>query len=201
MNARSTTIAADARRPGRPRSASRSQDILDAAVRALVEEGYAAMTVEGVAARVGASKATLYRRWPSKADLAADAVTEHACADTPMQDTGDVRADLRVFFVALRDAMSGIDGDLFLAFTAERIRHPELAAAFDRKFVNARRAYLRRIIRAAVERGELPADSDVDLLASVGPAVILHELTNRRALPRDLPDRILRQFFPPSTHA
>ena len=196
MTTRSATVDPDVRRPGRPRSEERSQDILDATLQALVEEGYGAMTIEGVATRVGASKATLYRRWPSKADLVAEAITQYTCADVPLDDTGDVRADLRRFLVATRDALAGIDGDLLMAFTAERIRFPELAAAFDRKFVNARRTYLRRIVRRAVERGDLPPDSDVDLLATVGPAILKYELASRGALPRDLPDRIVRQFFP-----
>jgi AcrR family transcriptional regulator len=184
------------RRPGRPRSEERSQDILDAALQALVDEGFGAMTIEGIAARAGAGKATLYRRWPNKAELVADAVQQHACAEIPIVDTGDVRRDVRTFLRATQKSVSGLDGALFLAFTAERIRYPELAAAFDRQFVSARRGALRTLIRGGVERGELPPDTDIDLLADVGQALILYLFTSKRALPHDLADRIVEQFFP-----
>jgi hypothetical protein len=94
------------------------------------------------------------------------------------------------------DALRGIDGALMSAFTAERIRHPELAATFDRQFVENRRAHLRRIVQSAVDRGELPATTDVELLANVGPALLMHELVFGRKVTRDLADRIVTQFLP-----
>jgi AcrR family transcriptional regulator len=184
------------RRPGRPRSEARSQEILDATLEALVQEGFGAMTMEGIAARAGAGKATLYRRWPSKAELVADAVQQHVCAEVPIVDTGDVRRDVCTFLRAMQESVSGLDGALFFAFTAERIRHPDLAAAFDRQFVATRRTALRKLIRGGVDRGELPRDTDVELLADVGPAMILYVFTKQRRLPHDLVDRIVEQFFP-----
>jgi AcrR family transcriptional regulator len=191
-----TGATAEPRKPGRPRSETRSQDILDAALQAFVQEGFGAMTMEGIAARAGAGKATLYRRWASKAELVADAVQQHACAEIPIVDTGDVRRDVRTFLRALQKSVSGLDGALFLAFTAERLRYPELADAFDRQFVAARRASMRKLIRGGVERGELPRDTDVELLADVGQAIILNFFTNQRSLPHDLADRVVDQFFP-----
>ncbi|MCU1426341.1 MAG: TetR family transcriptional regulator [Actinomycetia bacterium] len=182
---------------GRPRSLEREQEILRCALAALVDEGFNAMTMEGVASRAGAGKATLYRRWHNKAELVADAIRAHACTDVPTVDTGDVRADLRTFLRAMHGAFCGIDGPLMAVFTAERIRHPELGEAFERRFVADRRRYLRMIVRRGVERGQLPANTDVDLLAEVGPALMLHEFVTRRGrLRQDLPERILAQFLP-----
>jgi AcrR family transcriptional regulator len=181
---------------GRPRSAEREQDILDAALAALVAEGYGAMTIEGVAARAGAGKATVYRRWRNKAELVADAVRSHASAQLPDADTGDVREDLRVALRAMHRSFHGIDGAVRTVFTAERIRHPELGDAFERAFVADRRTHLQRIIRRAVDRGELPATTDVALLADVGPALLLYEFVLRRGKVRaDFADRVVAQFL------
>ena len=185
-----------AARIGRPRSQEREEEILAAALELLVAEGYDAMTIEGIAARVGAGKATVYRRWKNKAELVADAIRRHAALDLELVETGDVRADLRTFLRGMLDAFRGIDGALIGAFTAERIRHPELAAAFDRQFVEDRRAHLRRIVQSAVDRGQLPPTTDVELVANVGPALLMHELVfGNRQFGSDLADRIVDQFI------
>ena len=184
------------RSPGRPRSEARELDILEAAIAALIAEGYDAMTMEGVAARVGAGKATLYRRWRNKAELVSDAISRHSCPSLPAPDTGDVRADMRTFLRAMQKMFEGVDGALIAVFTAERIRHPELGETYDRLIVEPRRERLRAIIQAGVDRGQLPADTDVALLASVGPALMLSEFTLRHGqLRRNLADRIVDQFF------
>ena len=185
------------RSPGRPRSDDRERDILDAAIEALIAEGYDAMTMEGVAASVGAGKATLYRRWRNKAELVADAISRHSCPPPPAVETGDVRADVRTFLRAMQKMFEGKDGALIAVFTAERIRHPELGATYDRLVVEPRRERLRTIIQRGVDRGQLPADSDVALLTSVGPALMLSEFTLRHGqLRRNLADRIVDQFLP-----
>jgi AcrR family transcriptional regulator len=189
----------DAPRVGRPRSEECTRAILDAALQELVDAGYGAMTIDGVAARSGSGKATIYRRWSTKAELAAEAIEQHTFADLPIDDTGDLEADLRRYLRALERALAGIDGELLLALTAERMRNPELAAAFDRRFVTERRNRLRRLLRAAVERGQLPPSTDVELLADVGPALYLHALVHGgRSRLRGLADRVMAQFVPGS---
>ena len=82
------------------------------------------------------------------------------------------------------------------AFTAERIRHPELAAAFDRQFVENRRAHLRRIVQDAVDRGDLPASTDVELAGNAGPRALHARARVSRKFDPDLADRIVTQFLP-----
>jgi AcrR family transcriptional regulator len=189
---------AAAPRGGRPRSEQRDQEILDAALQAFVADGYDAMTIEGIASRIGASKATVYRRWRNKDELVVEAVRRHAVASVALVDTGDVREDVRAYLRGMLKAFRGFDGALMIAFTAERIRHPELGKLFDERFVTGRRAHLRRLVQAAVDRGDLPGDADVELLADVGPAILLQHLAFRPGpLRPDLADRIVDQFFPP----
>ena len=197
MSAAAPPDAESAGRSGRPRCDDRDVEILAAALNALVAEGYDAMTIEGVAARVGAGKATLYRRWRNKAELVADAIRRHACVEIPVPDTGDIRADLGTYLRGLQASFRSIDGALMAAFTAERIRHPELGDAFERRFVAERRDQLRRIIEAAVQRADLPGGTDVELIIDVGPALMVQQYVRLHGqLPEDLADRIIEQFLP-----
>ena len=188
--------AVDVARRGRPRSKEREREILAAALHALVTEGFDAMTIEGVAAAAGAGKATVYRRWHNKIDLVIDAIREQVALRADIVDTGDIGADMRSFLTKLQCDLLGPNGALLATFMAERLRHPSLAQAFEEQYVSQKRAQLRRLVRRAVARGDLPADSDIDLLAGVGPALMIYEFVQRAGrLPRDLPDRIVRQFF------
>ena len=90
------------RSPGRPRSAAAHQAILDATVQLLSEVGFAATTVEAVAARAGVGKATVYRRWPSKVPLVIDALDARAIEQVPIPRTGSVRGDLIEFLAEHR---------------------------------------------------------------------------------------------------
>jgi|SRR5581483_11394692 len=184
------------RRPGRPRSEEVERAILDAALDALVEDGYAGVSIEGIAARAGVGKATIYRRWRSKAEIMVEALRSRVSLDVPLVDTGDLRADLLVTLRALRRCLAGVEGPLMAAFAAEKSRHPELRDEFERVFVADRRAHLRHLIAAAVERGELPADTDVEVVADSGPALLWHAHTMRdRECAADLPERIVNQIL------
>ena len=183
-------------RGGRPRSKEREREILAAALHALVTEGFDAMTIEGVAAAAGAGKATVYRRWHNKIDLVIDAIREQVAMSAEIVDTGDIAADMRSFLRQLQCDLLGPNGALLAAFMAERLRHPALAEAFEVQYKSHKRAQLRRLVRRAVMRGDLPPDTDIELLAGVGPALMIYEFVQRAGrLPRDLPDRIVRQFF------
>ncbi len=183
-------------RAGRPRSPQADQAIEAAALDLLVEQGYARLSIEGVAARAGVGKTTIYRRWDSKLELVLDAVV-HRCAEHIVSpDTGDVRQDMRLMFEALL-AKFRRDGPIMQAFIAEQSRHPELGEAFREMFLNDRRQATRDILARGVARGQLPKDTDIELLGDVGSAIIWHRLTVSKApLTDDLPERIVRQLLP-----
>ena len=183
-------------RPGRPRDEGRGRAIEAAAIDLLVEEGFAGMTMEGVAARAGVGKATIYRRWDTKDDLVVDAFLQRCRDHVVSPDTGTLRGDLLQVYRALLEKFRR-DGLVTQAFVAEQRRHPGLAETFRSAFLNERRAAIREVLARGVARGELAADADLDLLGDVGSALMWHRLTISGApLDDDLPERIIRQFFP-----
>ena len=182
---------------GRPRSEDADRAILGAVTELLLEVGFAGLSVEGVAARAGVGKATIYRRWSSKSELVVEAMRAKAFVVCPLVDTGDVRSDLRTMLRSLLASMQGEDGRLMAQFAAERMRHPQLAEEFQRRFVAERKAAIRQLLQRAIERGDLDAGTDVELVAEVGPAMLWHRLGFSPAdLADDLPDRIVAQFLP-----
>jgi AcrR family transcriptional regulator len=184
------------RRPGRPRSEHCDQAIRAAVLDLLVEEGFAGMTIEGVAARASVGKATIYRRWPSKEDLVVDAMVTQCRDNIVSPDTGSLREDLLVMLRAMIEKFRR-DGRLVMAFNDEQRRHPQLADAFRRTFLDERRAVYREIFERAMARGELPPDADLELLMDVGPALLWHRLAVTGApVEDDLPERIVNQFLP-----
>jgi AcrR family transcriptional regulator len=138
--------------------------------------GFAATTVEAVAARAGVGKATVYRRWPSKVPLVIDALDARAIEQVPIPRTGSVRGDLIEFLVGLVETMSGPDGRLVAPLLAEISRNQELAEAFRRDLVAPRRAGVEEIIREGMARGELRHDLDVDLALDTPVGIIFQRL-------------------------
>jgi len=164
---------------GRKRDPSRDQDILDAALDVLVESGYDGMTVDMVAARAKAGKATLYRRWPSKSALVLDAV---ACLkageldpDT-LPDTGTLRGDL----VAMIRPPAIRDGERKLRIMSGMVSlladNPELADAPHAALVEPRAAVNRIFFERAIARGEVAPDIDVEKLILIGPALVSYNV-------------------------
>ena len=98
------------------RSQIREQAILEAAVSLVAELGYERVTMNDIAARARASKATMYRKWPTKADLIAAALIRHAEADaqTTWKDTGSLRGDLLAVVHGISNIAAGDDGPSFL---------------------------------------------------------------------------------------
>jgi AcrR family transcriptional regulator len=138
--------------------------------------GFAATTVEAVAARAGVGKATVYRRWPSKIPLIVDALDARAIEQVPIPRTGNVRGDLIEFLVGLVETMSGPDGRLVAPLFAEISRNQELAEAFRRDLVAPRRAGVEEIMREGMARGELRPDLDVELALDAPVGIIFERL-------------------------
>jgi len=185
-------------RAGRPRDPALDDAILEAALAEFAEAGFAGVTIEGVAARAGVGKATVYRRYADKVALVVAALGRGAHVGDELPDTGDVHADLRAMLLPLFDRLRGPDARLLLAFAADRVRHPELGAEFDRVVVGRKREHIHRLLQAAVERGQLPPDADLDLIAEAGPAILWHRAHYGLGFPDDLPDRIVRQLLGPA---
>jgi AcrR family transcriptional regulator len=154
--------------PGRPRSERAHEAILHATLDLLLEEGFTRMSIEAVAARAGVGKATIYRRWPSKADLVVEAVARVKDQDLVEADTGSVRADLlHLARQAFRPRESSEVTELMLRLASARARHPELQEAFLRHIIEPRRQIVVNVLRRGVERGEIRADIDIDLAIDV----------------------------------
>jgi AcrR family transcriptional regulator len=183
-------------RPGRRRDPLCDEAILAATLALFAEEGYAGVSIEGVAARSGVAKATIYRRYSDKAQVVVAAVHVGCGVTDYLPDTGDLRADLTSMLAKLMDLLRGEMGPVMLAFARERIRYPALDEEFTRSVIGAKRAHIRRLVTAALERGDLPAGTDVEVLAEAGPALIWHHALNRLPLSDDLPARIVDTLLP-----
>ncbi|WP_037570062.1 TetR/AcrR family transcriptional regulator [Phaeacidiphilus oryzae] len=161
---------------GRPRDAGRDLAILDATLRLLTEVGYDQLSMEGVAARAGVAKTTVYRRYRDKAALVAAAVDRRAGGTPPETDAGDLRTQLLVQVrwlarqiaeqeIGLLGALfAGMRGDPALAAEMRRIRRRDEAAMTDQP------------LRRAAEHGERLAPAAAELFAEVAPAVIVHRI-------------------------
>jgi len=184
------TDAADKPRLGRKRDHTRDPQILDAALDVLAETGYDGMTMDMVAARAKAGKATVYRRWASKAELVLEAV---ACMKTKEidlaspPDTGTLRGDLVAMVKSPTLAQSERKLKVMAGIVSMVARDPELAAAAHAALVEPRAAASRIVFQRAIARGEIPADADVETLCVIGPAMMSY-----RALMLGLP--VNREF-------
>jgi len=143
---------------GRPRSVEARAAILTAALAELGQRGYAAVTVEGIAARAGVGKQTIYRWWPSKADVLLDALATKADLYVPIPDEGTFRADLAHFLGSTFELGEKAQvADTLRALMAQTQLDPEFGKRFREDFLNRRREALGIIVDRARERGELPA--------------------------------------------
>lgn len=149
-------------RRGRPRSERATRAILDAAIDGLVESGYEGLTMEGVAARAGVGKATVYRRWSSKESLVRAAV-EDFVSWIAIPDTGSVRGDLLQLEREAVAVYRGKPGRLMPALVSAMARSAALAEAIRDDFLRSRRAALRTVLRKGVARGEIRRDADLEL--------------------------------------
>jgi AcrR family transcriptional regulator len=153
------------RKRGRPRSLRAEQAILKAAAQLLAEGGLGDMTIEEVAERAGVGKASIYRRWPNKAALAFDAFIEEYLAGLPLRDTGSLRGDLlalgRDWARLVRRTSAG---RTLIALLDEVQTDPALAAIWRERFLERIRKGRHSLVVHAIERGEIPAGSDPDLI-------------------------------------
>jgi len=184
-----TTV--ELRRPGRPRDARADEAILEAAAEVLAKCGPGGFTVDAVAARAGVGKATIYRRWPSRADLLL-ATANQATIEIKDPDTGSVRNDLVFVMSALAVKLRLTNvGRLLPALAAEAAVNPEMSRTLA-TFVEERRQPTRDLVVRGVERGQLPADTDVDLVMDLlGGPIFYRALVARRPVEPEVVEQMV----------
>lgn len=182
---------------GRPRDPGVDAAIRAATVELLGEAGYAALTMDQVAARAGVSKSSLYLRWPNKVALVADALQHRARAVPEIPDTGSLPADMRIFLGALLRSRHEASKAL-AAVSGEIATNPELREAWHRGLAGMLTSCLRVIVDRAVDRGELAAGSDVELLSQLPLSLLQNWRLEHREQPgEEVAERIVRQFYTP----
>jgi AcrR family transcriptional regulator len=157
---------------GRPRSEEAHKAILEATLELLVEVGFSALTVEGVAGRAGVGKATIYRRWASKLPLVVEAFGELPGFEDV--DTGALNRDLKKMLRRYLEVYNSTPLSAVLpSLAGERFHNPELSELFEPVSKDRRRPLLRAFERAR-ERGEIADDIDLELAADlvVGPIAV-----------------------------
>jgi AcrR family transcriptional regulator len=164
---------------GRKRDDSRDLEILRATLDILTETGYEGMTIDMVAARAKAGKATVYRRWATKGDLVIAAmagVMERGLELDGLPDTGTLREDLLALITPRWLGASHQRLKLMAALASMLSHSPDLAAAAHKALVEPSAAVYRRLLQRAVDRGEVSAGTDITTLALIIPAMTSYQV-------------------------
>ena len=178
------------RRPGRPRDPGYDKAILDATLEILNVSGYAGLSIDGVAAKTGVGRPTIYRRWPSKPALVIAALKQSSLL-TPAHDTGALRDDLLAF---QRDQIRMMNRPASRRITAglvaDLVSDPELAETYVGDYVGQRQAAVRVALQRGIERGELRPDADLDLIYDylMGP-LFMRSVVRGEVLEPDMAER------------
>jgi AcrR family transcriptional regulator len=182
-------------RHGRPRSEKARRAILAAAIELLLERGLHSMSMDDVAARAGVSKATIYRWWPSKELLALDALATEWATPKPAaeRDTGSLRGDLLARFRPwLRQLNEKPYGRVISGLVAEAQTDSVFAVLYRERFVQPRRDATRPLLQRAIDRGEIAADTNIEVSLDLLYGPIYHRLLHGHA---PLTDRFAQQII------
>jgi len=174
--------------------------VLHAADDLLVERGFGGVTVEGIAARAGVAKQTIYRWWPSKVDILLDTLIEDAGNQLSPPEKGPVIEGARRYLRTLaRFLTSEPAGKVLLALIGEAQHDPEMAAVFRQRYLVPQRQRERQMLERGVAAGELPADLDVDaaLDALLGP--VLYRALIGAKIPRSFIDGLVATTLGPAS--
>jgi AcrR family transcriptional regulator len=179
------------RSPGRPRSEQARVAILRSTLKLLGENGFSDLTIEAVAARARVGKATVYRWWPNKAALIADAFASSTTRKLHFPDTGSVRSDMSQQMRQVIKIFRSRRGRILSAILGGGQSDRDLIAAFRERFLWPRRQEAYATIRRGILRGELRKDVDLDVLldALYGP-IYMRFLIRHDKLTPDFVDQL-----------
>ncbi len=183
---------------GRHPSPETEEAILEATREILATSGVRGLTIEGVAARSGVAKTTIYRRWRSKHDLAlAVLIVMVEQQVQSSQDLGDTRAELIAFVNrAIKILNTTLMGRVMQGLVSDLAAEPELAKAFRERVVTRRVEELNRILERAIARGNIRRDADIDIANELlfGP-VYYRLFLSGKPLNKDFAERAVDAFM------
>ena len=183
----------------RPRvEGDREQEILDATLEVLAEVGYDRLTMDAVATRAKASKATLYRRWTNKVSLVIEAL-QHTKGPQEFPDTGSLRGDLQQVFCGVGGLSDPTSIATFASVLTAISRDADFAEPFRREVIGPKIAVSRQLWERARDRGELRPDVDLDLLEPALAGIVLHRVFIMGEVPDlDVITRVIDQIILPA---
>lgn len=155
------------------RAPQRWSAVLDSVFALLAEVGYDRMTMDAVAARAHVSKATIYRTWPDKPDLVAEALAHHFQETPEPPDTGSLRGDLVALTTRACQVCNSRDGEVIAGVMTAAARCPVLARTLHEFMYEKKHVMFDTLIRRATERGEVGPDTNAELLHEVLYSLVL----------------------------
>ncbi|HZZ46360.1 MAG TPA: TetR/AcrR family transcriptional regulator [Pseudonocardia sp.] len=171
--------------------------IYQATVDELTEHGYADLTMDRVAARAKASKGSLYRRWPSRAELVVDAIRHTQVPYAIPPDSGDLRSELAVVLMQTAEALEGPRGEAVRGLIAEVFRHPDLMRTVRADIMDSALPAMLEVLRRGVVRGEVRPGALAEMVARVGPGLIRQQMMVYGTLGAGYLDEVLAQVVLP----
>ncbi|RZS87144.1 TetR family transcriptional regulator [Motilibacter rhizosphaerae] len=160
-----------------PTGSPRHEAICRAALEVVAEDGYDRMSMDAVAARARASKATIYRHWAGKRDLVLDALHLRGPSCVVVPDTGTLRGDILATLGMVDTGTMREDMLLVSGVLRALAGVPEIADAVREQILEAKRDLSRTLVSRAVARGEVPPDADPDVFHVVAPALVFFRVT------------------------
>ena len=199
-------LSTPTRRPaGSKRRLDRSLDaaILDATLAGVADQGYDRLSMDDIASRAGVGKAAIYRRWPSKAVVVADAIAYWRRRLGPAEppNTGSLHGDIEALVAAVPDLN---DAELntvqvIVGVATAAMHNPVLAAALDDLVLAIPRQVVRAVLDQAVSRGEIPAGRDLSLIPDVALGLNVLRVMTGRPIDRVYVRRVLEDVILPLT--
>lgn len=166
--------------------------VLHAADDLLVERGFGGVTVEGIAARAGVAKQTIYRWWPSKVDILLDTLIEDAGRALVIPETDSAVDGARRYLRSLaRFLTKDPAGKVLLALIGEAQHDPEMARTFHKRYLDPQRRREREMLRRGIASGELSAELDVDATLDALSGPILYRALTGTSIPRTFVDKLI----------
>jgi AcrR family transcriptional regulator len=184
------------RPPGRPRNEEADREIIAATLRLLPVQGYDRLSVEAVAAEADVTRATIYRRYPSKAELVCAALSAYP-DDASVGDLADVRSYLVTLMAVFRSGIQECDGvAICSSLYLNREEHPEMLEEFRRTVVDPRMERMRAVLEAAAAAGHVRKGIDVEMVVTMLFGAGIQRVLTGGTLDDAWPERVVTAAWP-----